>query len=59
DESTGEVAYTLRIHGTEFQPKVFEKGAYTIHVGEGENKKTLSSIEARSLVEDSVIEVEF
>ncbi|MCB9769707.1 MAG: hypothetical protein H6752_16040 [Candidatus Omnitrophica bacterium] len=59
DESTGEVAYTLRINGTEFQPKVFEKGAYTIHIGEGANKKTLSSIEARSLVEDSVIEVEF
>ncbi len=58
-ETNHEVVYTLRIKGDEFRPKVFEKGAYTIHVGEGENKKTLASIEARSLEEDRVIEVEF
>ena len=33
-EATGEVVYTLRIKGHEFQPKVFAPGRYTLHVGE-------------------------
>lgn len=33
-ESTGEVVYTLRIQGNTFEPWVFEKGRYTLRVGE-------------------------
>jgi hypothetical protein len=32
NEATGDVEYTLRIPGTEFQPKVFAEGNYTIKV---------------------------
>ena len=34
DEKTGEIVYTLRINGTEFRPKVFHDGTYTIRVGD-------------------------
>jgi len=34
DEANGEVVYTIRIEGTEFRPKVFAGGAYTLRVGE-------------------------
>jgi len=33
-ESTGEIVYTLRIQGSDFQPFVFEPGTYTVRVGE-------------------------
>ncbi len=40
DEQTRRKLYTLRILGTEFQPKVFEeRGAYTIRVGEPGTKR--------------------
>ncbi len=42
NESTGEIVYTLRIRGNTFQPKVFEKGTYTIKVGTGKLEKTLT-----------------
>jgi len=44
DEDTNEIVYTLRIKGNEFNPKVFKKGEYTIHVGEGSSIKTLKGI---------------
>jgi hypothetical protein len=34
DEADGEVVYALRIKGTEFRPKVFREGTYTVVVGE-------------------------
>jgi len=34
DEADGRIVYTLRIKGTQFRPKVFSKGTYTIRVGE-------------------------
>ena len=34
NETTNEVEYTLRIKGTSFRPPVFEKGKYTVRVGE-------------------------
>jgi hypothetical protein len=34
NEITGEIIYTLRISSFEFQPRVFEKGTYTVSVGE-------------------------
>ena len=42
NESTGEIVYTLRIRGNTFQPKVFEKGTYTIKVGTDKLEKTLT-----------------
>lgn len=33
-ESTRKVVYTLRISGTDFQPKVFKMGTYTLKVGD-------------------------
>ena len=34
DESNDEIVYTLRIKGTEFQPKVFRSALYTVRIGE-------------------------
>jgi len=39
DEADGEVVYTLRIRGTQFQPWVFKAGTYTLNVGEQGTKK--------------------
>ena len=44
DESDNEVVYNLRILGTSFSPKVFQKGTYTIKIGEDKNIKTLRSV---------------
>ena len=33
EEATGEIAYTLRIRGNAFTPKVFRPGSYTVRVG--------------------------
>lgn len=38
DEANGEIAYTMRIQGKEFRPKVFHEGTYTIRVGDKEFK---------------------
>ena len=48
DEANGEVAYTLRINGTSFRPKVFREGAYTLKVGEPDagKMKTLTGVRA-------------
>lgn len=46
DESDGSIVYTLRINGTTWRPKVFRDGTYTIHVGEGEKRKTFKGVEA-------------
>lgn len=42
--TTGEVISSLRIKGKIYQPKVFEKGNYTIEIGEKEQKKILVNI---------------
>jgi hypothetical protein len=34
DEADGELVYALRIRGSEFRPKVFREGTYTVEVGE-------------------------
>jgi hypothetical protein len=46
DEATGDTVYTLRIQGTQFRPKVFREGRFTIHVGEGDHQATLSGVES-------------
>ncbi len=57
DEQSREVIYTLRIRGNSFRPPVFKKGFYTVVIGEGESRKTLSQLEAKSLDETRVIKV--
>jgi hypothetical protein len=39
EDATGEVAYTLRIKGAEFRPKVLKEGTYTIRVDEPRTDK--------------------
>lgn len=34
NQDNKEIVYTLRVHGNEFQPKVFADGKYTVRVGE-------------------------
>jgi len=59
DESGGQIVYTLRINGTSFRPKVFRKGAYTIHVGEGASRKTFKGVKAPGLDNPETITVAF
>ena len=50
-ESNGEVAYTLRIQGSEFTPTVREAGAYTVRVldtGSGETIESTGQIATRN-----------
>jgi hypothetical protein len=58
DEYLNEIVYTLRIRGTEWRPKVFREGLYTIRVGEGSNVREFTGIS--SIAEDSreTLEVE-
>ena len=47
DESTGETVYTIRINGTNYRPKVFKQGMYTVIVGNQSDKfLTLKGIKA-------------
>jgi len=48
EESSREIVYTLRIKGTQYRPKVFASGTYTIHVDQGTNRITLTGINALS-----------
>jgi alkaline phosphatase D len=50
NESTGEIIYTLRIKGSTYDPRVFQKGTYTVTVSEpDENKqKVISGLKAVS-----------
>ncbi|KPL11120.1 twin-arginine translocation pathway signal protein, partial [candidate division BRC1 bacterium SM23_51] len=61
DEENGEIVYTLRIRGTEFRPKVFKDGTYTVKVGEPgtERMKTLKNVRALPESETSRVEVVF
>jgi hypothetical protein len=57
DESNGEVVYTLRIQGDSFRPKVFRSGAYTIKVGEGENRDTLTGVQSLAADQETTLKV--
>ncbi|MBS3777527.1 MAG: hypothetical protein KGY70_20205, partial [Bacteroidales bacterium] len=60
-ERTGEIAYTLRIDGSQFKPKVFKDGKYTVKVGEQpDNMKTYTGLDAQEDEEqEQVLNVEF
>ncbi len=59
EEKSGEIVYTLRIKGTEFRPKVFEDGTYTIIVGDqGRRQETLTKVRALPPDVRRVIDIE-
>lgn len=58
-ESTGEVLYTLRIHGTSYSPKVFEPGFYTLKIWSGEEIREFSGLASDPVQGSSILEVEF
>ncbi|MFV1966138.1 MAG: hypothetical protein ACC628_11990 [Pirellulaceae bacterium] len=59
DESDGEWIYALRINGTQFKPKVFQDGRYTIEVGEGNHKMVFKGVKSIGLDEEEELEVVF
>ena len=58
DEADGSVVYTLRIRGSSFRPKVFHAGTYTLHVGEGDKRRTLRGVETLRTFASGRLEVE-
>ncbi len=58
DESDGNWVYALRINGSEFRPKVFKEGTYTIEVGEGDQKKVFKGVKSIGTNEVQTLEVE-
>jgi len=59
DETYGDLVYSLRIRGTEFRPKVFRDGHYTIRIGEQpDTMTTLTGVEAKA-ENDATLEVTF
>ena len=45
-EDGDEAVYTVRMKGATFRPKVFAPGRYTVHVGEGDARKTFTGVES-------------
>jgi phosphodiesterase/alkaline phosphatase D-like protein len=58
DQLTKEIVYTLRINGTSFVPKVFNRGTYTIIVGEGKKQQVLRNISPLKSGELKTLKVE-
>jgi alkaline phosphatase D len=62
NETTGEIVYTLRVQGTEFRPKVFDRQAqYTIHIGDPDldQSKTLKGVKPEGQDETTTLTIEF
>jgi hypothetical protein len=57
DETSDEIVYTIRIKGATWRPKVFREGAYTIHVGEGDTRKTLNGVQSVGPDDTSTLEI--
>lgn len=60
-EKDGAVVYTLRIQGNEFQPWVFERGLYTVTVGDPDRnkEKTIRGLEAAEKKDGSPVALSF
>lgn len=61
DEKNNEIVYTIRINGKSYRPKVFNKGSYTIKVGEPGTKKekVLKGIKALDPKKKKILKIEF
>jgi len=53
----GEIVYTLRSKGTTFRPKVFAKGTYTVHAGEGDSRRTIRGVQSIDAGDRKTLEV--
>lgn len=58
-EATGEVVYTLRTQGRSFQPKVFERGAYTIKARAEDQELVFRGLQPSAGTGQDAIEVQF
>ena len=60
-QATGEHVYTLRIHGTAWQPRVFSKtGRYILRVGEpGRDWRTFENLKPSRKAAAGVLEIDF
>jgi len=58
DELKNDIIFTIRIKGTEFQPKVFKPGLYTIKVGEFDRNQIKEFKNVPSLTKDETQELE-
>ncbi|MBI4558391.1 MAG: metallophosphoesterase [Candidatus Hydrogenedentes bacterium] len=59
DEASGETVYTLRISDSSYRPKVFNKGLYTVRVGEDADQKEFKHVPSESLEHPTHISVKF
>lgn len=59
EESSGEVVYTLRIHGREFSPKVFRPGSYTLRISEAVRHKEIRGVRSLPEKDTAVMEIEW
>jgi phosphodiesterase/alkaline phosphatase D-like protein len=61
EEANGETVYTLRIRGSRFRPKVFQKGSYTLRISDPDRglEKTLPSIQTVAADSDATLKVNF
>ncbi len=58
DEETGEIAYTLRIRGTTWRPKVFKKGVYTVKVRRGDAMRAITGVPSERHDDESQLTIE-
>lgn len=61
DETTDEVAYTLRVNGRSLRPKVFSDGAYTVKIGEPDTgqARILTGLRPVARDEHRTVDVDF
>jgi hypothetical protein len=57
DESDGSVVYTVRIKGNTYAPPVFKAGTYTLNVGEGAQRKTITGIKSLATRDEETLDL--
>ncbi len=56
EERSGDIVYTLRIRGSEFRPKVFQRGLYTLRIGEpGLEMKSIRGLSIATAGQDPLV----
>jgi hypothetical protein len=59
EETSGELVYALRIHGTRFRPPVFKEGTYTIKVEAGDRMRVLGGVRSVGPTASETLELTF
>jgi len=57
DEVSDEIICTLRIRGNTWRPKVFREGIYTLQIGAGESRKTITGVSSSPAKEEDVTQI--